>query len=87
MSVTYFCACQYWWACLCMCCYVHLCVCAGGDGVMTCVCVCVYPCMLVCNPFILTVVVFSGDRKEAGENKRPNLDGPFYSTQPAPHIW
>ncbi|XP_022062516.1 uncharacterized protein si:dkey-117m1.4 isoform X2 [Acanthochromis polyacanthus] len=26
-----------------------------------------------------------GDRKEAGENKRPTLDGPFYNTEPAPH--
>uniref|UniRef100_UPI0037E875CE uncharacterized protein isoform X2 n=1 Tax=Semicossyphus pulcher TaxID=241346 RepID=UPI0037E875CE len=26
-----------------------------------------------------------GDRKEAAENKRPTLDGPFYSTEPAPH--
>ncbi|XP_030598236.1 uncharacterized protein LOC115789133 isoform X2 [Archocentrus centrarchus] len=27
-----------------------------------------------------------GERKEAGENKRPTLDGPFYNTEPAPHI-
>ncbi|XP_053195124.1 serine/arginine repetitive matrix protein 1 isoform X2 [Scomber japonicus] len=26
-----------------------------------------------------------GDRKEAAENKRPTLDGPFYNTEPAPH--
>ncbi|XP_037620082.1 serine/arginine repetitive matrix protein 1 isoform X1 [Sebastes umbrosus] len=27
----------------------------------------------------------SGDRKEAAENKRPMLDGPFFNTEPAPH--
>ncbi|KAM3864874.1 uncharacterized protein ACN63O_010575 [Diretmus argenteus] len=26
-----------------------------------------------------------GDRKEAAENKRPALDGPFYNTEPTPH--
>ncbi|XP_042341504.1 uncharacterized protein DDB_G0284459 isoform X3 [Plectropomus leopardus] len=26
-----------------------------------------------------------GDRKEAAENKRPTLDGPFFNTEPAPH--
>ncbi|XP_069386326.1 uncharacterized protein [Paralichthys olivaceus] len=26
-----------------------------------------------------------GDRKEAAENKRPTLDGPFYNTEPVPH--
>ncbi|XP_054461066.1 uncharacterized protein si:dkey-117m1.4 isoform X2 [Anoplopoma fimbria] len=26
-----------------------------------------------------------GDRKEAAENRRPMLDGPFYNTEPAPH--
>ncbi|XP_023274255.1 serine/arginine repetitive matrix protein 1-like isoform X2 [Seriola lalandi dorsalis] len=26
-----------------------------------------------------------GDRKEAAENKRPTLDGPFYNTEPAPN--
>lgn len=49
--------------------------------------VCVCPCILVCNPFILTVAVLSGDRKEAAENKRLPLDGPFDSTEPAPHNW
>ncbi|XP_069022787.1 uncharacterized protein [Embiotoca jacksoni] len=29
--------------------------------------------------------VSPGDRKEAGENKRPTLDGPFYSSEPTPH--
>ncbi|KAG7241271.1 hypothetical protein INR49_025789, partial [Caranx melampygus] len=28
-----------------------------------------------------------GDRKEAAENKRPTVDGPFYNTEPAPHNW
>nr|XP_020457687.1 serine/arginine repetitive matrix protein 1-like [Monopterus albus] len=26
-----------------------------------------------------------GDRKEVAENKRPNLDGPFYNAEPVPH--
>ena len=68
------------------------CVCAPGDEVMTFVCVCVCLCVcvlayLVCNPFILTVAVLSGDRKEAAENKRLTLEGPFCNTEPAAHNW
>ena len=55
--------------------------------VCVCVCACASPCILVCNPFILTFAVLSGDRKEAAENKRLALDGPLYNTEPAPHNW
>ena len=51
-----------------------------------CLCVCVLA-YLVCNPFILTVAVLSGDRKEAAENKRLTLEGTFYNTEPAAHNW
>lgn len=72
----------------CVCAAMCTCVCAApGDGVMPCVCARVFHCVHVCNPFILTVSVLSGERKEAGENKRPMLDSPFYNSEPAPHPW